>query len=37
MICIALQLGELMTEQDLSAEERLAGQARPEGGGSHSG
>ncbi len=37
MICITLQLGEFMTEQDLTAEEGLAGQARREGGGSHSG
>ncbi len=37
MICITLQLGELMTEQNLSAEEGLAGQTRQEGGGSHSG
>jgi hypothetical protein len=38
MICITVRLmGELMTEQDLSTEEGLAGQARREGGGLHSG
>jgi hypothetical protein len=38
VICITVRLiGELMTEQGLSVEEGLAGQARREGGGSHSG